>query len=319
VTHTGVGDPRILTARLYDLYPDGTQVLADRGMRRLTQANGTTVFDLHGAGWRFPQGHRVRIEIAQDDDAYIKTSNIPGSLTLSAVKLQAPIRGASLSLSGFAPPTGPRANLRAPRLASDQGTGSRIRLRLLAARKADKPFIDHFELQLRRGGTRRFRRVSARIRRSVYRLRTRPGRTYLLRARAVDKAGQAGPWDNERTITPLDDGRRIGARSAAGWSRTRARRAYGRRLSRSSLRGVRLGVRFRGDRVYLVGRKTRRGGRALVILNRKRRVVSFYSRKTRNRRVVWKAKAKRRGVNRLRVIVLGGARVEIDAVGFRRR
>ena len=64
VTHTGAGDPRVLAARLYDLYPDGTQVMVDRGVRRMTQANGTTVLDLRANGWRFAKGHRVRIEIA---------------------------------------------------------------------------------------------------------------------------------------------------------------------------------------------------------------------------------------------------------------
>ena len=327
VTHMGTGDPRILTARLYDLYPDGTQVLADRGMRRMTQANGTTVVDLHGAGWRFPKGHRVRVEIAQDDDPYIKASNIPGSLTISSAKLQSPIRGPSLSLSGFAPPSGPFANLRVPRLASDQGTSSRIRVRLLPAVRAHRPFIDRYELQVRRGGTRRFRRLSSRIRRSTYRIKTRVGRTYTLRARALDRAGRPGPWDNEVTITPFDDGRRIGVRSAGGWTRKRARRAYGRRLSRASRRRVAFRFRFRGDRVYLVGRKSRFGGKALVRLNRRRKVINFYSRRTRNRRVVWKARAKRRGVNRLRVVALGrrgsrrarGARVEIDGIAFRRR
>jgi hypothetical protein len=260
----------------------------------------------------------VRVEIAQDDDPYIKASNIPGALTINAAKLQLPVRGPSANLTGFAPPTGPRADLRAPRLASDQGTSTRIRLRLLAAKRADKPFIDHFQLEARRAGTKRFRRVSSRIRKSTYRIKTQAGRTYTLRARAVDKSGHAGPWDTERTITPYDDGRKIGIRGAAGWSRKRSRKAYGKTLSRASRRGAAFHFRFRGDQVYLVGRKSRFGGRALVSLNGRRHVISFFSRKTLNRRVVWKARAKRRGVNRLRVVVLGTGRVEIDGLAFRR-
>jgi dienelactone hydrolase len=319
LSHTGAGDPRVLAARLYDLYPDGTQVLVDRGVRRLTQANGTTVLDLHGAGWRFPTGHRVRIEIAQDDDPYIKSSNLPGSLMISAAKLQLPIRGASLSLGGFAPPSGPRANLRAPRLASDQGTTSRIRVRLSPAKKPDKKLIDHYQLEARRNGTRRFRRLASRIRSSSYRLGTRLGSTYTLRARAVDKAGHAGPWDTETTITPYDDGTRMGMRASAGWQRTRSRGAFGGRLSRETRRGASFRFRFRGDRVYLVGRKSRRGGRALVVLGRKRRVISFYSRRTLDRRVVWKARAGPRRSSRLRVVALGTGLVEIDGLAVRRR
>jgi hypothetical protein len=318
VTHTGTGDPRILAARLYDLYPDGTQVMIDRGMLRLTDPNATTVLDLHGNGWRLAKGHRVRVEIAQDDAPYIKASSIPGTLTISAAKLELPVRGPSANVSGFAPPTGPRARLRAPRLASDQGTSSRIRLRLLAARKADKRFIDHYQLELRQGTSKRFRRLSSRIRKSIFRLRTRVGRTYTLRARAVDKAGHAGPWSTARTITPFDDGARIGIRRAAGWSRKRSGKAYGKRLSRAARRGAAFSFRFRGDAVYLVGRKSRFGGLALVTLNGRRKVISFFSRRTLNRRVVWKARARRRGVNRLRVTVLGTGLVEIDGLGFRR-
>lgn len=338
VTHTGTGDPRMLAARVYDLYPDGTQVMVDRGVRRLTQPNGVTVLDLHGNGWRFPQGHRIRIEIAQDDDPYVKSSNVPGTLTIGAASLELPVRGAGANIGGFtaptrppadqpgpgsaaspgriATPTGPRADLRVPRLASDQGSSSRIRLRLLAARGVDRRSIDHYELEVRRSSTRRFRRLSSRLRGSVYHLKTSVSQTYVLRARAIDSAGRAGPWDSERTITPLDDGPRLGLHSP-GWSRLRSRLAYGRALSRASRRFAAFSLRFRGDRVYLVGRRSRSGGRALVVLNGRRRVISFYSARTLNRRVVWKAPAKRRGVNRLRVVALGRGLVEIDGLGFR--
>ena len=50
VQHTGAGAGLQLNARLYDLYPDGRQVLVDRAARRLASANGPTVIDLHGAG-----------------------------------------------------------------------------------------------------------------------------------------------------------------------------------------------------------------------------------------------------------------------------
>ncbi len=40
VAHTGTGPSLQLNARLYDLFPDGTQVLVDRGVKRLTQRHG---------------------------------------------------------------------------------------------------------------------------------------------------------------------------------------------------------------------------------------------------------------------------------------
>lgn len=106
----------------------------------------------------------------------------------------------------------------------------------------------------------------------------------------------------------------------------RARRAYGKRLSRSSRRGARLSFRVRGSRIYIVGRKSRRGGRARVRFNGHRRTIGFYSRRTRNRQVIAILRGKRRGVNRVRITVLGrkgsrrakGRRVEIDVIGPRR-
>ena len=98
VPHTGAGAGLQLNARLYDLYPDGTQVLVDRGVKRLADANGTTTLDLHGAGWRFAKGHRIRIELAQDDDPYIKSSVQASALNLSGVTLSVPIREPSTAL-----------------------------------------------------------------------------------------------------------------------------------------------------------------------------------------------------------------------------
>ena len=81
-----------LNARFYDVFPDGKQVLVDRGVRRLTEANGKAVFDLQGNAWRFPEGHRIRIELAQDNSPYIKASNVPSSLKLFGATLKIPVR-----------------------------------------------------------------------------------------------------------------------------------------------------------------------------------------------------------------------------------
>lgn len=84
-----------LNARLYDVFPDGRAVLVDRGPRRLTQreiAAGAVGFELHGNGWRFPGGHSVRIELTQDDEPYLRASDVPSSLTLERVRLALPVR-----------------------------------------------------------------------------------------------------------------------------------------------------------------------------------------------------------------------------------
>jgi hypothetical protein len=81
-----------LNARLYDVFPDGTSVMVDRGVRRVTQASGVETYELHGNGWRFPAGHKIRVEVAQDDALYVKASVQPSTTTIHAVHLIIPVR-----------------------------------------------------------------------------------------------------------------------------------------------------------------------------------------------------------------------------------
>jgi hypothetical protein len=105
-----------LDARLYDVFPSDSSVpcpsapapscavLVDRGIRRVTSASGTVTYELHGNGWRFPAGHRIRIEIAQDDDPYAKASTTPSSAILSGVRLDIPVREPSYPVPTVASP-----------------------------------------------------------------------------------------------------------------------------------------------------------------------------------------------------------------------
>jgi dienelactone hydrolase len=88
-----------LNARMYDVFPDGTAVMVDRGFRTLTSSSGTARIDLLGNGWRFPAGHRIRIELAQDDDPYIKASTVPSSMELGALVAELPVRERSGEVS----------------------------------------------------------------------------------------------------------------------------------------------------------------------------------------------------------------------------
>jgi dienelactone hydrolase len=92
-----------LNARLYDLYPNGTAVMVDRGTRRVTPAEaaaGQVTYELHGNGWRFVPGHRIRIEVAQDDEPYVTASDVPSTAELSRVVLRVPIREGDFSVGG---------------------------------------------------------------------------------------------------------------------------------------------------------------------------------------------------------------------------
>jgi hypothetical protein len=81
-----------LNARLYDVLPNGTQVMVDRGVRRVLDAHGTVTYDLHGNGWRFAAGHTVRIEISQDEGQYYRPSVQPSTTTVHGVRLRIPVR-----------------------------------------------------------------------------------------------------------------------------------------------------------------------------------------------------------------------------------
>jgi hypothetical protein len=358
IPHTGTSTTTSLqlNARMYDLYPDGTQVLVDRGTQRLTNPIGTTVMDLHGNGWRFEQGHKMRIEIAQDDAPYVKSSVPASSLSIAGVQVSVPVRepnpssggggetggggigagsgggsGASASGSGSPQPGAPpRVDVRSPRLASDTGRTGRFRISIRNRGTATSSSASGYELQIRQPGAGASRTRRARLSADAlsFVFRGKPGRTYVIRARAVNSQGRKGRYDTSRTVVPVDDGRftRRTLRYAGRWREPRNGKAYGGRLSWSNRRGARISYRFRGDRLYLVGRRSRRGGKALAVLNGRRRVVSFYGRRTANRKVIATLRGKSRGVNKFRVVNLGrkgarngrGTRVELDALGARR-
>jgi dienelactone hydrolase len=81
-----------LNARLYDVLPNGTQVMVDRGPYRVVRATGPATYELHGNGWRFEPGHRIRIELTQDDANYLEVSEVPSTITITGVHLRVPVR-----------------------------------------------------------------------------------------------------------------------------------------------------------------------------------------------------------------------------------
>lgn len=93
-----------LNARLYDVLPDGRAVLVDRGTRVVLPAEaaaGRFAYQLQGNGWRFPPGHRIRIELAQDYEPYVHLSDAaPSGLTLTGVTLRLPVRGQGAEIAG---------------------------------------------------------------------------------------------------------------------------------------------------------------------------------------------------------------------------
>jgi hypothetical protein len=301
IPHTGVGGELQLNARLYEVRPDGTATMVDRGGRAVGSPSATTTLDLHGNGWRFGKGSRIRVEIAQDDDLYLRFSSTPSALTLAGVTLDMPIREA-----------GPSSIVRAPRLASDAGRSARF---AFLAEPATEEFAGatKAELQVRDRRSRRWRPLEAPLGRCSHSFRGRGGHTYSLRYRVFGRGGEVGAWSpTGTTVVPTDDR----ALRRRGFRRVRSASAYGRTLSRGR-QGARVRLRFRGDRVYLVGRRSPRAGVARVTVNGRRRRVSFRG-SSKARAVLATFKVARRGRSSLRFVVLRG-RVDLDAIGVRAR
>ncbi len=101
VTFAATGPVAQMDARLYDVKPDGSAILVDRGPRRLrtTEASsGQVSYEIFGAGWRFPAGDKIRIELMQDDDPFLHFTEAASSASLSKAVLRVPIREPSATL-----------------------------------------------------------------------------------------------------------------------------------------------------------------------------------------------------------------------------
>jgi hypothetical protein len=112
VTTTGPDVP--LSARLWDVAPDGSaQGLVTRGTFRIDQGPGAAhvAFQLAPQGYRFPAGHRIKLELVANDAPYFQASSIPAVVTVGHVELVLPLlerpTGGSLAPSPPSPSGGP--------------------------------------------------------------------------------------------------------------------------------------------------------------------------------------------------------------------
>ena len=111
---TGVGGQ--LDSRLYDVRPDGTELLITRGAYRLTDnQSGRVVFQLNGNAYVIPPGDTIKLELRGNDAPYLRPSNdktfqvevshlsidlpVPGDSTVPASARASRPRGAALRLS----------------------------------------------------------------------------------------------------------------------------------------------------------------------------------------------------------------------------
>jgi predicted acyl esterase len=80
-----------IVARLWDLSPEGTQLLVSRGVYALSNGqSGKLEFELHGNGYRFGKGHTVQLELLARDAPYYQAGNFPFSVRASGVRVSLP-------------------------------------------------------------------------------------------------------------------------------------------------------------------------------------------------------------------------------------
>jgi dienelactone hydrolase len=98
-TWSMAGTDATLAVRLWDVAPDGTKTLADRGIYRITAATDDQAkplsFELYGNCWEWQTGHTMELQVTQVDTPYFRPDNEPSTLTLSAPKFEVPTAEAS--------------------------------------------------------------------------------------------------------------------------------------------------------------------------------------------------------------------------------
>jgi hypothetical protein len=246
----------------------------------------------------------------------------PGGVLLGDPPASLPVADAAVSPASRPVDRALDVRVKAPRLVSDSSRGKNIRVRIIG--KKGLAAISHLTLQYRRTGrgTKRvYRTLRARLAKSAKRVAFRKGKvgeTYLFRITAVGTNGMRSPFHHSRTVIPYDD-RGKGRRYSEGWRRVKSGRAWLGGYTQTSRRGATLDFATRGGgRIYLIARTGPNGGKAVFGRGSKRRVVSFRSRRVRNRRVVAVVNRTQKRVYRFRLRVLRGT-VAVDGLGVRRR
>jgi len=106
VPYAFTGQTGQLDARVWDVAPSGETVLVSRGTYRLDvagydPATGTLRLPLFGNHWHLELGHRLRLDLTQVDQPYLRPSNPVSTLSFTNPHLVLPTREAhDLTLRG---------------------------------------------------------------------------------------------------------------------------------------------------------------------------------------------------------------------------
>jgi hypothetical protein len=85
------GEHPQITARLWDVAPDGQQTMVQHGTYR-PDGDGVQVFQIPPSGWHFAAGHRAKLELLGRDFPYTQPSRGTFAITADDVVLELPVR-----------------------------------------------------------------------------------------------------------------------------------------------------------------------------------------------------------------------------------
>jgi predicted acyl esterase len=106
VPYTFTGQTGQLDTRVWDVPPGGKAFLMTRGTYRFSvplydQASGTIRLPLFGNHWVLTKGHRIRVDLTQVDQPYLRPSNATSAITFSPPRVVLPTReSGDVTLSG---------------------------------------------------------------------------------------------------------------------------------------------------------------------------------------------------------------------------
>ena len=91
--YSATGPDVQLSARLWDVAPDGTQTLVTRGTYRVIEPGSGAQrleYELFGNHWRFKAEHGILLEVTGDDSTFLRRNNIPSTIQIDRAKLTLP-------------------------------------------------------------------------------------------------------------------------------------------------------------------------------------------------------------------------------------
>ncbi len=82
-----------INSRLWDVAPGGSRTLVTRGAYRWRGQPGKVDLEyaMFGNGWAFGAGHRLRLEVTQNDAPFLRVNNIASTISYDTVRLTLPV------------------------------------------------------------------------------------------------------------------------------------------------------------------------------------------------------------------------------------